>query len=1288
MFKSKSFAKRIILSVLCVFAAVALISSSLAPVAFAAGLDGGYVDPGKPGSDPVLPDEDPVQPAEDPVQPDDGGDDGEIPSADPGKPANDPADDPAEDPLVPDETPAEDPIYNGGTADDLSQRITDAQDALDGLDRADADYDSKLADIRDEISNILSDIAAGETAGELTSDEATALTDDANALSKAADIKEYKDKIDRVVDEADALSPALTSTEREDELKKLDAKLDAIADDVANDPSLTTDEKAELAQYIEDARTSIHADVPTGDQLMWYNGDVIPATTFKADTTVTLMGYRDDDIEKLYDYVQLKGQIKVTKGTLTITLPAGCNESRMIKAIANMTMFSVAKNASLIIKGADGENKVILDGGAVWEGTPDEWLDRGTTNKGKSSAFLTVDNGNIDCRYVTMQNGKSGSPMVGINGGTLSVVNFDYVDMLDCESSASGAIFIPGGNKALLTIDHSKLKGINTHSDYGGAIRTNVGTACILNLKNSEFTHNKNTSGTGRGSCLLWNANGKCTDQRWKDVTTFEDPTRSYAQIENCEFTHNYTTERGGAINNESQIIYKGENLFEYNKSGKDGGAIFNTTYTLSGGGNNILVELSDGCVIRNNEAVRYGGGMCCMDNGDTSGITYTVTMKGGEIYENTAQQGGGLYFELTHTNNKFSLNLYDGEIYDNTAVDGAGVCVKNKVTVNVGNKEDKTQFVTIHDNVASGNGGGIYVENNTILNVSGGSIENNEAKDGGGVYVMNNATMNIDGGEITANTASQNGGGVYLSYAKMNIDGGEITDNEATVNGGGIYVTDANKNTETKLVVSGGTISGNTAVDGAGVYAADTNTGKQTLLTFTGGEITENTASGNGGAIAATGTKAVVSLEKDAETGEAIDIKNNEANHGGGLYAAGKATVNVTGGLVANNVASNGGGLYGESGGILNVSGGLITENNAKVPDGASQPDTAAVSANNVGVGGGAYVTGANTKFILKSGVEGGLSTVGIFNNLADFAADDVYADKDAIINLPEIAKNNLAIFGYNGYKIGYFTNWFEDYHPNDPNFSADASKKGYESHNTVVGDVATALRYKPSAAKDRVEFDDQLATEAKSRFICLTLGYTLSYCDTDISKVVDGYTADFNKEFKFTVAVKDNAGETVDCGEDNWVTEDNGIDTTNRKVYVAIVDDQGNEKERQDVTFNDDGTMTFTLKHGQHSLLKNLPCGGTIVVTEAEYAYCTTKYVATYRKDKDEEKKPTDGRVLTFVADDMIKNIECDNTLEGIIDTGVLLDTLPFVLLALIAIGGAAFYLRRKTGFADIED
>jgi len=232
---------------------------------------------------------------------------------------------------------------------------------------------------------------------------------------------------------------------------------------------------------------------------------------------------------------------------------------------------------------------------------------------------------------------------------------------------------------------------------------------------------------------------------------------------------------------------------------------------------------------------------------------TATVNMKGGAVTGNTAARGAGIFRQAG------ALNLEGGVISNNTATGNAGGIWINSGTFTMkggkisGNKAANYAGIygagatttnieggEISGNVATAQGGGIGIGGNrATLNIKGGTISNNQAKNGGAFAVASGTSvLNISGGKISGNTTTNvtgANGSVLLSNAcTLNISGGEITGNKSyaktiTVSGGVINI-------------SGGKISGNTNLDGSAVAQVHVNNYvSASTATFSGSAVVED---------------------------------------------------------------------------------------------------------------------------------------------------------------------------------------------------------------------------------------------------------------------------------------------------------------------------------------------------------------------------------------------------------------------------------------------------------------
>jgi len=156
-----------------------------------------------------------------------------------------------------------------------------------------------------------------------------------------------------------------------------------------------------------------------------------------------------------------------------------------------------------------------------------------------------------------------------------------------------------------------------------------------------------------------------------------------------------------------------------------------------------------------------YGGGICFMSS--------TSTVEDVDLFENFADQGGGVYMD------EFSvIDISETWFIANTATDGAGVQVDGGILT-------ETNVASTY-NVAAGDGGGMLVIDGAVgqINILNGE---DDAITGGGIYLSGTSTgtaMNsIYYGADTAAGVEVDAGSSFSSY----------TYNNAYGNAGGEYV-------------------------------------------------------------------------------------------------------------------------------------------------------------------------------------------------------------------------------------------------------------------------------------------------------------------------------------------------------------------------------------------------------------------------------------------------------------------------------------------------------------------
>ena len=161
---------------------------------------------------------------------------------------------------------------------------------------------------------------------------------------------------------------------------------------------------------------------------------------------------------------------------------------------------------------------------------------------------------------------------------------------------------------------------------------------------------------------------------------------------------------------------------------------------------------------------------------------TFTLTdCKGtGRITRTQGGTGRGVYMS-GDTFNMYGGEITGNVVH---AGDGGGVCVKSGTFNMYGGSITKNTAREV-SNRPGGNGGGVCVDDSGTFNMYGGSITKNAAREissgnggtggnGGGMYV-NGGTFKMNGtSKVTGNTASNGNGGVYVDgNANMTVSGG-----------------------------------------------------------------------------------------------------------------------------------------------------------------------------------------------------------------------------------------------------------------------------------------------------------------------------------------------------------------------------------------------------------------------------------------------------------------------------------------------------------------------------------
>lgn len=216
-----------------------------------------------------------------------------------------------------------------------------------------------------------------------------------------------------------------------------------------------------------------------------------------------------------------------------------------------------------------------------------------------------------------------------------------------------------------------------------------------------------------------------------------------------------------------------------------------------------------------------------------------TLTLE--NIVLDGADSGGGIQVSFG------TLNISTGATIQNCYASGSGGAInaiESAITMTGGSiNKNKTSNSGV-------SGGGLFLEDNTTFDFSGGTISNNSSPWGGGVEVGEGVVFTMNGGTITGNqTTNAYGGGVHVaSIGTFRMNDGVIDSNTSS-SGGGVFVGEGthiagNPYEWALFEMNGGTISNNNGTAAGGGVAANYNEN----IVINDGLITKNVSPAGGG--------------------------------------------------------------------------------------------------------------------------------------------------------------------------------------------------------------------------------------------------------------------------------------------------------------------------------------------------------------------------------------------------------------------------------------------------------
>lgn len=718
-------------------------------------------------------------------------------------------------------------------------------------------------------------------------------------------------------------------------------------------------------------------------------------------------------------------------------------------------------------------------------------------------------------------------------GGGIAVFGSTGVEISGTGVLVSGNIATQNGGGMYL--DNSAdilIQDITMHQNRA-EVTSSANDSCgggAINIRNSDnisvkdVIMSENTSNHNAGGILIHK----------DDNTSSTTYTAEGIVIENVTLTDNTAARFGGGmyISNKCETLTVTNSSFTRCKSLLDEKKGYSGDPNLGGGGISVddgstftILDLSNNA-FTDCTAETAGGAiaMKCVANSGTYQTKITTLKLDGSTFngcktvsETYAGYGGALCIMARIG----TVSYNGGSIKNCEATNGSAIFLGTLYYDFVAVKAFNITNVTFEGNVNECNE--TQISNNEDQPTNGGAITTTKAS---AVMTLTGCTFKDN---VNNNGANSNGGAISWRAGSTCTDA--------------VYKVDA-----TKLIIDGCTFQGNTAANGGAVYTS-IPTGAVTVTlkgsTQVGVEDGGNIATEYGGGLYVHHSGVTLDVEdctvchNEAKYGGGLYVTssaianlkngtvsfNNASSHGGGIHAS-NATVNISGTDITENTASKGGGISAISGADVTMSGGWIRANKA-----VGTPDSLKTAYHEhqklKGVGGGVYIVDGvdasnKTTFTLTTA-----NPCGLYENLADFAADDVFANG---------VHTRLKLPSAGSMKINHDTKkaangWYEDYNTDDEQYEL-----GLCGSALLGGQRYREVQYKYPIRAYVNQTENELNASVREyintddTYVCLTLAISESGVDKlTITTIVGNDTAASDQLFVYMVSGITNTGEAV---------------------------------------------------------------------------------------------------------------------------------------------------------------
>lgn len=343
------------------------------------------------------------------------------------------------------------------------------------------------------------------------------------------------------------------------------------------------------------------------------------------------------------------------------------------------------------------------------------------------------------------------------------------LEVIDSEINSNTGMGSGGAAANSVTLTNTKMQN-NTATKGGGGALSIYGNATISGAQISD-----NIAGANGGGLIQFATDGKITI-----MNSSIERNRAFDYPDDIA-----QTVAGGGLSINGSLRLDNTRI-KGNVAQGDGGGVYQ--WNLNG-----RVDINDSVIEQNTASTGAGGGVRL---GGSAALTNTL------VLNNTAKSDGGGLYQATFSNGrpKSRVSVAGGLFQGNIATNGngGGLYIDDDGILN---------WVRVVSNRANGSGGGLHQADGKGRPASSLTIANSifdynmaESGTGGGLHVGGIPT--IKSARIVGNTAGLNGGGVYILYAPdVLLSGTLIGNNRASNSGDGVYIDNYFEYGEARLI-------------------------------------------------------------------------------------------------------------------------------------------------------------------------------------------------------------------------------------------------------------------------------------------------------------------------------------------------------------------------------------------------------------------------------------------------------------------------------------------------------